>query len=215
MAKITPIDVIKGISGKYGSGSNDYFATNKSSNKVRLAKLINPYHGPATEKQLAQQARFAARQAVATAWLNANKPSETNGSKGTALYQQVQKMKRAMCLSDVNQVLYRYMDESNVIRLPDGSTFDQGTSGEKVTLTLSASPSEGGTVSGAGQYAKGAAATISATAAGGYTFSRWSDGNTNAQRTLTLNADMALTATFTATGAGSGEEEGEGGGIGA
>ena len=124
-------------------------------------------------------------------------------------------MKRAMCLSNVNQVLYRYMDESNVIRLPDGSTFDQGTSGEKVTLTLSASPSEGGTVSGAGQYAKGAAATISATAAGGYTFSRWSDGNTNAQRTLTLNADMALTATFTATGAGSGEEEGEGGGIGA
>ena len=215
MAKITPIDVIKGISGKYGSGSNDYFATNKSSNKVRLAKLINPYRGPATEKQLAQQARFAARQAVATAWLNANKPSETNGSKGTALYQQVQKMKRAMCLSNVNQVLYRYMDESNVIRLLDGNTFDQGTSGEKVTLTLSASPSEGGTVSGAGQYAKGAVATISATAAGGYTFSRWSDGNTNAQRTLTLNADMALTATFTATGAGSGEEEGEGGGIGA
>ena len=29
MAKITPIDVIKGISGKYGSGSNDYFAAKK------------------------------------------------------------------------------------------------------------------------------------------------------------------------------------------
>ena len=27
MAKITPIDVIKGISGKYGGNSNDYFAT--------------------------------------------------------------------------------------------------------------------------------------------------------------------------------------------
>ena len=25
MAKITPIDVIKGISGKYGGNSNDYF----------------------------------------------------------------------------------------------------------------------------------------------------------------------------------------------
>ena len=27
MAKITPIDVIKGTSGKYGGNSNDYFAT--------------------------------------------------------------------------------------------------------------------------------------------------------------------------------------------
>ena len=28
MASITPIDVIKSISGKYGNGSSDYFATN-------------------------------------------------------------------------------------------------------------------------------------------------------------------------------------------
>ena len=28
MARIKPIDVIKGISGKYGNGSSDYFATN-------------------------------------------------------------------------------------------------------------------------------------------------------------------------------------------
>ena len=34
MSKNTPIDVIKGISGKYGGNSNDYFATNKSSNKT-------------------------------------------------------------------------------------------------------------------------------------------------------------------------------------
>ena len=40
---ITPIDVIKGISGKYGNGSNDYFATNSSSNCIHLAKLFNPY----------------------------------------------------------------------------------------------------------------------------------------------------------------------------
>ena len=213
MARITPIDVIKGISGKYGSGSNDYFATNKSSNKVRLAKLINPYHGPATEKQLAQQARFAARQAAATAWLNANKPSEANGTKGTALYQQVQKMKRAMCLSNINQVLYRHMDESNEIHLPDGSA-PIGSETQKFTLTLSASPSAGGSVSGAGQYAKGTAATIRATANSGYTFTQWSDGDTNAARTVTVNADMTLTATFTATGGSGGEEEG-GGGLGA
>lgn len=90
MAKITPIDVIKGISGSYGHNSGDYFATNTSSNKVRLAKLKNPYKGPATEKQIAQQQKFKARQAVVTAWLNDNKPSTTNGDKGTTIYQQVQ-----------------------------------------------------------------------------------------------------------------------------
>ena len=41
MARITPIDVIKGISGKYGNGSSDYFATNSSSNRIHLAKYLN------------------------------------------------------------------------------------------------------------------------------------------------------------------------------
>ena len=43
-------NVINGISGKYGNNSNDYFATNSSSNKIHLIKLSNPYKGPATEK---------------------------------------------------------------------------------------------------------------------------------------------------------------------
>ena len=119
MAKIIPIDVIKGISGKYGSGSNDYFVTNSSSNKVHLAKLVNPYTGPASEKQVAQQKKFAARQAVATAWLNANKPSELNGAKGTEEYQLAQRIKRANALSCVTQVVYKYMDGDNVVKLPN------------------------------------------------------------------------------------------------
>ena len=52
LAKITPIDVIKGISGKYGNKSNDYFATNSSRNKIHLANFSNPYKGPTTEKQM-------------------------------------------------------------------------------------------------------------------------------------------------------------------
>ena len=135
MAKIIPIDVIKGISGSYGHGSNDYFATNTSSSKVRLAKLANPYKGPATEKQSAQREKFKARQAAATAWLNANKPSTTNGSNGTALYQQAQKMKKAQHLSTILQVLYQYMDEDNKIVLPDASSSD--TTGKEVTATPS------------------------------------------------------------------------------
>ena len=118
MAKITPIDVIKGISGKYGSGSKDYFATNKSSNQVRLAKLAHPYKGPATEKQLAHQAQFTARQVAASAWLNANKPSEKNGAKGTEAYQLAQKLKKTMHFSCVSQVIYKYLDEEGTIKLP-------------------------------------------------------------------------------------------------
>ena len=109
MARITPIDVIKGISGKYGNGSNDYFATNSSSNRIHLAKLTNPYKGPATEKQMAQREKFGTLQAAASAWLNANRPGEKNGPKGTAEYQKAQKLKRAFALSNVNQVLFKYM----------------------------------------------------------------------------------------------------------
>lgn len=120
MAKIIPIDVIKGISGKYGNNSNDYFATNSSSNKIHLAKITNPYKGPATEKQKAQREKFATKQAVCSAWLNANRPSEKNGEKGTASYQSAQRLKRAHAFSNVNQVLYKYMDEKGNIKLPDG-----------------------------------------------------------------------------------------------
>ncbi len=118
MAKITPIDVIKGITGKYGSGSNDYFATNKSSNKIHLAKLSNPYKGPASEKQLAQQSKFAARQAAVSAWLNANKPSEKNGAKGTEAYQLAQKLKKTMHFSCISQVIYKHLDEEGKVKLP-------------------------------------------------------------------------------------------------
>ena len=143
MARIIPIDVIKGISGKYGNNSNDYFATNSSSNKIHLAKITNPYKGPATEKQLAQREKFATKQAVCSAWLNANRPSEKNGEKGTASYQSAQRLKRTLAFSNVNQVLYKYMDEKGNIKLPDGiaspsspgagsdpgSTTDPGSSG--------------------------------------------------------------------------------------
>ncbi len=37
MAKITPIDIIKGVSGKFGGdNSKEYFATNKCSYNIHL-----------------------------------------------------------------------------------------------------------------------------------------------------------------------------------
>ena len=80
------------------------------------------------------------------------------------------------------------------------------------TLSVSANPSEGGTVSGGGSYAQGAEATLTAIPASGYTFTRWSDGNTQATRTVTVSEDKTYTAVFSATtggGTSSGSDDDE------
>ena len=163
MAKITPIDVIKGISGKYGSHTNDYFATNKSSNVIHLAKLANPFKGPFTAEQVAQQEKFKNRQAVATAWLNANKPTDLKAAPGTRAhdgspeYQMVQHMKRQQGLSTILQVLYKHMDSDGKIVLPstNGSGSGSLAGQEQVggnTGTGTPTDNSGETVPGLGDY---------------------------------------------------------------
>ena len=78
----------------------------------------------------------------------------------------------------------------------------------KFNVTLLASPSEGGQVNGAGSYDAGSSATISAVAKPGYHFTKWSDGDTNATRTIVVDKAYELTATFVAdSGGGSGVDE--------
>ena len=66
----------------------------------------------------------------------------------------------------------------------------------KFEVKLNANPSVGGSVSGAGRYPAGQAVEISASPAEGYQFTRWSDGDTNASRSLTLRSNTVLTAYF-------------------
>ena len=143
MARITPIDVIKGISGKYGNGSNDYFATNTSSNRIHLAKYLNKPTGPATPEQLAQMEAFGNQQKMAAAWLRANRPSEENGPKGTEAYQEAQALKKQAHLSNVRQIVLKYMDEDGNVTLPASS--GSGTS------TPPANSGSGGSTSGGSQ----------------------------------------------------------------
>ena len=78
----------------------------------------------------------------------------------------------------------------------------------KFNVTLLASPSEGSQVNGAGSYDAGTSATISAVAKPGYHFTKWSDGDTNATRTIVVDKAYELTATFVAdSGGGSGVDE--------
>ena len=64
------------------------------------------------------------------------------------------------------------------------------------TITVNASPTAGGTVTGGGEYENGTAATLTATPSTGYKFKQWSDGNTNATRTITVTTDATYTAQF-------------------
>ena len=69
------------------------------------------------------------------------------------------------------------------------------------TITATANPTSGGTVTGAGTYNQGSTATLTATANTGYTFTNWKKGNTvvstNPTYTFTVESDGAYVATFT------------------
>jgi hypothetical protein len=70
------------------------------------------------------------------------------------------------------------------------------------TITTSASPSAGGTVSGGGTFRSGTSVTVKATAATGYTFVHWTEGgtvvSTLASYPFTAAANRNLVANFTA-----------------
>ena len=146
MARIKPIDVIKGISGKYGSGTNDYFATNSSSNRIHLAKYLNKPTGPATPAQVAQMTAFGTQQKLAAAWLRANRPSEENGENGTAAYQEAQALKKQAHLSNVRQIVLKYMDADGNVTLPaSGTSTPPANSGSGGSSGGSQAPSGGDT----------------------------------------------------------------------
>ncbi len=73
---------------------------------------------------------------------------------------------------------------------------------QNYTISVSANPSEGGTVTGGGTYQQGQSCTVRATANSGYTFSKWTEnGNqvsTSANYTFTVTGNRTLVAHFTA-----------------
>ena len=90
---------------------------------------------------------------------------------------------------------------------PEPGTEPGGDEEDMVTLTLECSESCIPVPTGAGQFQKGTSVSFSAmqkhsVPAGGdmydvYTFSQWSDGSTERERTMVLNSDTTLTAMYT------------------
>jgi len=68
------------------------------------------------------------------------------------------------------------------------------------TISVSADPAEGGTVSGGGTYSENASVTVTATANDNYTFVKWTENgeqvSTDASLTFTATADRTLVAVF-------------------
>lgn len=67
-------------------------------------------------------------------------------------------------------------------------------------ISVSADPSEGGTVNGGGEYAENASVTVVATANSGYSFVKWTESgeqvSTDESYTFTATADRTLVAVF-------------------
>lgn len=72
--------------------------------------------------------------------------------------------------------------------------------GTTVTVSVTASPGQYGTVGGGGTYTAGQTVTVAATPVGGYRFRGWIDGNATVSRnssySFTAASDRALTAEF-------------------
>lgn len=77
------------------------------------------------------------------------------------------------------------------------SDFDVYSYGScNATLAATVNHADRGTVSGAGSYAVGTVVTLSATAADGFFFAFWDDGDTTNPRLVTLASDTSFTAMF-------------------
>ena len=85
-------------------------------------------------------------------------------------------------------------------RQPYVTTIQVGGGASQYTITVSANPTNGGTVTGGGTFATGSNRTVTATANSGFTFQNWTEnGNvvsTNASYSFTLNYDRNLVANF-------------------
>ena len=85
---------------------------------------------------------------------------------------------------------------SRTITVTGNATYTATFAPNQYTITVQANDNNYGTISGGGTYNYGTQQTITATPKEHYHFVQWSDNNTNASRTITVNGNATYTATF-------------------
>ena len=87
-------------------------------------------------------------------------------------------------------------------RQPYIQDINVGGGTQTYNITVSANPTNGGTVTGGGSYQQGQSCTVSATANSGYTFTNWTENgsvvSTQASYTFSVTGNRTLVANFTA-----------------
>ena len=134
-------------------------------------------------------------------------PSNGGTVTGGGAYQQGQSC-TVSATANNGYVFTNWTENGNVVSTSANYTFTVNGNRTLVahfnrmyTITVSANPTDGGTVAGGGSYQQGQSCTVVATAADGYTFSNWTENgnvvNTNANYTFVVNGDRTLVANFT------------------
>ena len=220
MGKVKTTWLLPGHSGRPCHHEDIYTKMNKKTGQVYSVKLCYPSE-TVTANQTAQRNSFGAVSKALSAWIATNKvTTATDHSAYETVKAQYDRQGKYSTLRGYMMAKNMATVQTNgsvTITIGTYTTTVSGSTSSPTatyTVTLTASPSNGGTVNGGGSgNLAGSQVTISAVANSGYTFSSWSDGNTSATRTITVNADTTLTATFTATQSGGSSEDDEGGGF--
>ena len=94
------------------------------------------------------------------------------------------------------RIVFRYISNDMYYLYLDNIVIAEASVPTQYTITATSNNNAWGTVSGGGTYNAGATATLTATAASGYHFVQWQDGNTANPRTITVSGNATYTATF-------------------
>lgn len=88
-------------------------------------------------------------------------------------------------------------DNPRTITVVSDTSFSATFQPMSFQISVTANPTVGGVVTGEGTYTYGQTATLTATPNNGYEFTRWSDGNLNATRTVNVTGNASYEAIFT------------------
>ena len=86
------------------------------------------------------------------------------------------------------------------ITVTGNATYTATFTQDNYIITVNASPTNGGTVTGGGAYHYGETATLTATPNTNFEFQGWSDGSTDNPRTITVTGNATYTAVFSEVG---------------